>query len=103
MADPVTVGALVASVLGMAGEEALKGAVVEAVKDGYKALKAKVAVWAGGDVEALEKTPGSAARRAVVAEAIDARSADEQAAARTLAQRLIEALKGASLDFHGAG
>ena len=95
MADPVTIGVLVSSALAMAGEALLKGAVGEAAKDGYKALKAKIAAWAGNDVEALEKTPSSVARRAVVAEVIDARSPDEQAEARALAQRLIAALREA--------
>lgn len=93
MADPVTIGALTASVLAMAGEAALKGAVGEAVKDGYKALKNRVAQWAGSDVEALEKSPTSQARRAVVAEVVDSRPGDEQAALRVLAQELLVALK----------
>ena len=55
MADPVTIGVLTASALAMAGEAALKGAVGEAAKDAYKALKNRVARWAGSDVEALER------------------------------------------------
>jgi hypothetical protein len=78
----------------MAGEAALKGAVSGLVKDGYTALRSRVAAWAGGDVEALEKAPESPARRAV-AEAIDSRPADEQEAARALARQLIAALKDA--------
>ncbi len=93
MADPVTIGALTASALAMAGEAALKGAVGEAVKDAYKALKSRVAKWAGTDVEALEKTPASPARRAVIAEVIDHQSEEEQAALRVLAQELVAALK----------
>jgi hypothetical protein len=93
MADPVTIGVLTASALAMAGEAALKGAVGEAAKDAYKALKNRVAQWAGSDVEALEKTPASQARRAVVAEAVDSQSGDEQAAVRALAQQLLAALK----------
>jgi hypothetical protein len=48
MVDPVTVGSLVAGALGMTAEALLKGAVGEAVKDGYNALKEKVKVsqWA---------------------------------------------------------
>ena len=88
-----TVGTLVASALGMAGEAIVKGAVGEAVKDSYKALKGKIAHWAGHDVEALEKAPTSAARQAVVAEIIDAQPADDLAAVRALAERLIAALK----------
>jgi hypothetical protein len=79
----------------MAGEAVVKGAVGEAVKDGYKTLKGKIAHWAGGDVEALEKTPTSAARQAVVAEIIDAQPTEEVAAVRALAERLIAALKAA--------
>ncbi len=93
MADPVTIGVLAASALAMAGEAALKGVVGEAAKDAYKALKSRVAKWAGSDVEALEKTPASPARRAVVAEVIDNQSGEEQAALRALAQELIAALK----------
>jgi len=53
MSDPVTIGVLTASALAMAAEAVVKIAVGEAVKDAYKALKDKVAVWIGGDVEAL--------------------------------------------------
>ena len=77
----------------MAGEAALKGTVREAVKDAYKALKERVARWAGGDVEALEKAPTSAGRQAVVAEAVDSQSAEDQSALRALAEQLIAALK----------
>jgi hypothetical protein len=93
MADPVTIGALTASALAMAGEAALKGAVGEAAKDAYKALKSRVAKWAGSDVEALEKTPASPARRAVLAEVIDSQSGEEQAALHVLAHELVAALK----------
>jgi hypothetical protein len=93
MADPATIGALAASALAMAGEAALKSAVGEAVKDAYKALKGRVAKWAGSDVEALERTPASAARRAVVAEVIDNQSGEEQAALHVLAHELVAALK----------
>jgi len=93
MADPVTIGAFAASALAMACEAALKGAVGEAVKDAYKDLKSRVAKWAGSDVEALEKTPASLARRAVVAEVIDNQSEEEQAALHVLAHELVAALK----------
>jgi hypothetical protein len=93
MADPVTIGVLTASALAMAGEAALKGAVGEAAKDAYKALKSRVAKWAGNDVEALETTPASPARRAVIAEVLDSQSGEEQAALRVLAHELVAALK----------
>jgi hypothetical protein len=96
MADPVTVGSLVAGVLSMAAEAVLKGAVGEAVKDGYKALKEKVSRWASGDVEKLEKAPDSATRQAVIAEIIDAQSEDDQISLRGLAEALVAKLKECS-------
>ena len=57
MSDPVTIGTLAASALSIAGGEAAKGFVSEAVKDAYKVLKDKIVLWAGSDIEALEKTP----------------------------------------------
>jgi hypothetical protein len=93
MVEPLTVGVLVASALAMAGEEAVKSSVSEAVKDAYKALKSRVARWAGNDVEALEKTPASAGRQAVIAEVIESQSAEERALLHTLAERLVAALK----------
>jgi NAD(P)H-dependent flavin oxidoreductase YrpB (nitropropane dioxygenase family) len=45
LSDPVTIGALAASVLAMAAEEVVKTGVGETVKDAYKALKTKIAVW----------------------------------------------------------
>jgi hypothetical protein len=93
MVDPVTIGALAASALAITADAMLKSVVGEAVKDAYKTLKDKVVQWAGGDVEALEKAPDSPARKAVVAEAIDAQPAEETDVVRALAERLISALK----------
>jgi hypothetical protein len=95
MVDPVTVtvGSLVVGALSMAAEAVLKGAVGEAVKDGYKALKKKVSDWAPSDVEELEKTPNSATRRAVIAEIIDAQSEDDRTSLCLLAEALVAKLK----------
>ncbi len=93
MTDPVTIGTLAASALAMAAEAVLKGAVGEGVKDAYKALKEKVAHWAGGDVAALEKAPASVNRQALIAEAVDGQPADERAMVKTLAIVLVGALK----------
>jgi hypothetical protein len=93
MSDPVTVGAMASLVLSMASEAALKGAVGEAAKDAYKALKNKIAHWAGADVEALEKSPASVPRRAVIAETIDALPDEEKISVKSLAAELAEALK----------
>lgn len=91
--EPVTVGSLVATSLSMAAEAALKGAVGEVVKDGYKALKEKISRWASGEVAALEATPESIGRQTVVAEIIDAQSEDERKALRVLAEVLVARLK----------
>jgi hypothetical protein len=93
MPDPETLGALVAAALSMAGEATLKGAVGEAVKDAYKALKEKASHWAGSDVEALEKIPASTTRQAVIAEIVDARPKDDQESLRVLAKTLVAGLK----------
>jgi hypothetical protein len=93
MSDPVTIGAMASLVLSMASEAALKGAVGEAAKDAYNALKHKIARWASGDVEALEKNPNSAARRAVIAETIDEQPDDEKTSIKKLAIELAGALK----------
>jgi hypothetical protein len=93
MVDPVTVGSLVAGALSMAGEALLKGAVGEAVKDGYQALKEKVSHCASSDVTELEKAPSSATRQAVIAEIVDAQSEDDRKLLRDLAEALVAKLK----------
>jgi hypothetical protein len=93
MADPVTVGSLVAGALGMAADAVLKGAVGEAVKDGYQALKEKVSHWASGEAAALEATPSSKGRQTVVAEIVDAQSDGDKQALRILAETLVARLK----------
>jgi hypothetical protein len=87
------IGTLVATALSMAADAALKGAVGEAFKDAYKALKEQVAQWAAGDVEALAKTPTSASRQGVIAEIVDAQPQDDQDAVRALAETLVARLK----------
>jgi hypothetical protein len=91
MPDPVMLGALVAAALSMAGEATLKGGVGEAVKDAYKALREKVSHWAFNDVEALEQTPTSTTRQAVIAEIVDARPRDDQEP--LLTETLVAAVK----------
>ncbi len=93
MSDSVTIGAMASLALGMASEAALKGVVGEGVKDAYKSLKHKIAHWASGDVEALEKNPSSVARRSVIAETIDELPDAEKISVKTLANALAEALK----------
>jgi hypothetical protein len=93
--DPITVGLLVAGALSLGGE-AVKAAVGEAVKDAYKALKDKLAIWAAGDVAELEKTPHSDLRKAVIAEVVNGRPAEDQDELRGLAQVLLANLKKAA-------
>jgi hypothetical protein len=93
VSDPLTIGSITALVLGMAGEASLKGVVGAAVKDAYKSLKDKIAQWASGDVDALERNPTSATRQAVIAEAVDGRSPEDQTAIQELTRALADALK----------
>ena len=96
MSDPVTIGAIASLVLSMGAEAAVKGAIGEAAKDAYKALKEKISHWASGDIEALERTPGSTARRAVVAEVVDELPEKDKVSVKALATALADALKEAS-------
>jgi hypothetical protein len=93
MPDPLTIGALAASALAMAGPEVVKAAVGEAVKDAYKGLKDKVAHWASGEVATLEEAPGSKGKQLAVAEIIDARSDEDKQAMKVLAENLLAKLK----------
>ncbi len=93
MPDPITIGSLVAAAMAMAADASVKGTVGEAAKDAYHALKNKISQWASGDVQALEKTPSSATRQAVIAEIIDAQSNGEQELLRSLAKALVAELK----------
>jgi hypothetical protein len=88
-----SIGSIVATILAMFGEAALKGAAGEVAKDLYKSLKSKVAHWAKGDLEALEASPNSAGRQAVVAELVDSLPVDERTAIATLVQKLIPHLR----------
>src|SRR5205085_2020768 len=82
MPDPVMLGALVAAPLSMAGEATLKGGVGE-----------NVSHWAFNDVEALEQTPTSTTRQAVIAEIVDARPRGDQEPLSALAETLVAAVK----------
>jgi hypothetical protein len=96
MGDPVTIGILAASALAMAAEAVVKSSVGEVVKDAYKALKDKVATWIRADVEALENTPTSKSRQAVIAEEIDKQSPEDRAYIQKLVIALNEALRNAA-------
>lgn len=102
MSDPVTIGSMAASALAMAAPEVLKTAVGEAAKDAYKALKEKIAVWAGGEVATLEAAPGSKGKQLAVAEIIDEQSPVDRDAIHALAKALMDALE-ASERSHPVG
>jgi hypothetical protein len=102
MVDPITTGALVASALSL-GAKAVEVATGEATKDAYKALKAKVTRWASSEVAALEKTPESGARQAVLAEIIDNRPKEDQQAARELAEAVLKHLEGGGTNVSASG
>ncbi len=92
--DPVTIGAFVSTAQGIAGEAIVKGTAELAVKDAYVALKSEIAGWISGeDVAALEKAPTSAARQAVIAEAVDALPEASKSAVLPLAQDVADRLK----------
>lgn len=71
MPEPVTAGVLVGSALSAGATTLANGALGEAAKDAYSAVKNAVLCWAGHEVEALEAKSGSPARKAVIAEFID--------------------------------
>ena len=96
MPDPITVGVLVAGALSLGGEAVKAGVVGEAVEDAYNALKARVAIWAAGDVAELDKTPNSEPRKAVIAEVVNNLPAKDQDELRGLAQVLTTRLKEAA-------
>jgi len=93
MSDPVTVGGVVVTALTMAAETMVKTSVGEAAKDAYKALKTKVAAWAGPSAELLEQVPDSPKVQAVVAAAVDAQSAEDRTDVERLAAALLDALE----------
>ena len=102
MADPMTIGMLVAGALSLGGE-AVKAAISETVKDAYKALKDKLAVWAGGDMAEVENMPLSDARKAVIAKIVNNLPMEDQENLRDLAHtltiRLREAAPAIGLDI----
>jgi hypothetical protein len=68
-------------------------ATAEAAKEAYHALKGKITQWAASDVAALELTPASASRQAVIAEEIERQSPDDQANILSLAIALMDELE----------
>jgi hypothetical protein len=94
MEEPGTIGTMVSRVLGMAAEATLQeDAAREAAKDAYNTLKQKLSCRAASDVHALERNPTSAARRAVIAEAVDELPEAEKMSIKAVAAALAEVLR----------
>lgn len=89
----VTIGTLGALALSTAADAIIKGAVGEAVKDAYQALKKLLIQNAPADISALETAPNSAGRQAIVGEVIDALPLNERDEISALVNRLIAALE----------
>ena len=77
----------------MAAEATLQDVTNKATKDAYKALAKRLSCLVAFDVHVLERNPGSVARRAVIAEAVDELSEDKKISVKTLATELAEALE----------
>src|SRR5258708_38314164 len=93
MVDAVPIGSLAVLALSMTAEAMLKGTVGEVTKEAYHALKDKIAQWAASDVAALEKTPTSLDRQAVIAKEIERQSPDDRANVQSLAIALMDELE----------
>jgi hypothetical protein len=92
MDEPVTASGLVVRALSVGAAALAKGALGQAGKDAYEALRNRVRRWAAHDVEQLEASPESANRKAVVAEVIEKQSDDERARLSALAEALVKSL-----------
>jgi hypothetical protein len=95
----LTIGGFAASALAIAAKKVIEAGVGEVIKDAYIALKNKVAIWAGNDVEALVKEPDSTGRQLTVAEKIEELSPEDKSEIKVLALALNEALRKAASDF----
>lgn len=99
MTDPVTmtIGGLVALAVSFAAEAVSKGALGEAGKDIYKALKEKMPQGAGRELATLETAPDSQKTRNALAEIIDRQAQQERNALLILTQQLIDELRNTGL------
>ena len=93
MTEPVTVGTLVVNALEFGATAFIRGAISEAAKDAYNALKVKLQTWASTDVVELEKDPAIKARQAVIVEIVDGLSGQDRESLRELAETLAVRLK----------
>jgi hypothetical protein len=93
MVEPLTMGALITAALGAGAAAVGKGALGQAGKDAYEALKTKLMHWAGRDVAALETEPTSEVSRRAIAKAIDERGDDDRNQLANLAEALLRELR----------
>lgn len=102
MADPITLGSLIAAALAAGASEAGKAALGAAAMDAYQALKAAAGRLLGPAAEQLEARPDSEHRAGVVAELVDELPDPDRHALGQLAEALRAALaaegRGATID-----
>jgi hypothetical protein len=98
MIDPTTTGALVAAALSAGASALAKGAIGQAGKEAYEALKGALMSWAGQDVSKLEERPESESRKAVVAELTDEQSEQERGRIAILAEALVREMRRRASD-----
>lgn len=91
--DPITVGTIVMSALGAAGEAVVRGTVGEAAKDAYQALKARVTQLVGRNAADLASTTYTGISEPEVATAIDCLPRVEQEFLHDLVRALVRELR----------
>lgn len=88
---------VIVTALSLGAAALAKGALTEAGKDAYKALKDAVLRFVSpGDVEKLEQKPDSESRRGVLAEELEAAAKADDPELAGLAQALVSALRDAA-------
>jgi hypothetical protein len=92
VADPITVGALIAGALAL-GSEALKGVVGEATKDAYGKLKETLVRAFPGLASSVIEKPSSKPRADALAEEIEGLNDQDKTALQALAKEVIERLR----------
>src|SRR3954447_25550301 len=97
MADPTTIGMLVARALRLGAEVRVKRPVGEAVNNAYVALKSKLSAWATDDIRALEERPDSQAQERIIVEIVDSLSPLHRDSLYDLAQTLANELEKSAL------
>lgn len=92
MSDLLAIGAVVAKVLSLVGDEVLKGGVTEATKDAYAALKKRLSGASGPKPAPRGAQPSEFPPDSAVAEDFDALPGHGQAAVVELTKTLLQAM-----------